>query len=174
MMNLKNKEILIIVGLLFLVFLLIKRVKKMSDFKQVLQKFKNEGVLYETSKVIEQIYRNETAHFTSKQFNKTFSAGMEGFSNDFPYGWITLNSILWQNNPDLKPIGLIEFRDNHTGQVRPFLVFQNLESAMRTLLAFINYYDNPYRWNSTDENIQSVYRSRLDKINTPLTNSVYD
>ncbi|MBD3320399.1 MAG: hypothetical protein GF350_04805 [Chitinivibrionales bacterium] len=145
----------------------------MAKFKDIIRELKSGGVGYDIAKVIEQIYRLETNHFTSRQYIATHSPGMEGFAETYPYGWITLDRVLWSKNPDIKPIGLVHFRDNHTGQMRPFLVFKNLRSAVFTLLGFINYYGNPYRWNSTDPEKQTEYKYRLSKINTPIVNNIY-
>jgi hypothetical protein len=168
----KDSQI-VILFLLAIIYFSYKRIQKIMDFESVIKSLKDQGYSYEYLSKIEQLYRNETAHFTSRQFNQTFSAGMEGFASEFPYGWITINREVWTKNPSIKPIGLVEFRDNHTNIMRPFLKFPDLYAAVKTLVGFVDYYGNIYRWNTTDEAKQQVYKSRLDSIKPRIVNKIF-
>lgn len=121
---------------------------------------------------VEKIYRLETANFTSGQFLGTFSAGMMKFASTFPYGWITVNNIIWKSKPEFAPIGVKSFKENvglggEGAGVKEFLQFRDLKSGMFTLAAFLQHYgNNAGRWYSTDLQRQSSYNETLSKMDT--------
>lgn len=114
---------------------------------------------------VEQIYRKETANFTSKQYLATYSAGMEAHADRYPYGWTT-PAKLWKIKPEYRPVGVLKFRENQTGIMKPFLAFRNLEAAMMSLAAYLERYQNPGRWYSLDKEMQQRYINELATIRT--------
>lgn len=159
----------------FFVYLLLKnkQVKKnftKSDFVQAFKK------LYHTGNwpdwyfpILEQQYRNETAHFSSGQYRLTGSPGMEAHANKYPYGWGYLYRSYWNKNPQYAPIGVVNLIEGGTGKTKPFLIFDTVEAAIRNVFKYYDYYGNPYRWYSIDKARQAVYKSRLNSI----TPSIY-
>ncbi|TLD82045.1 hypothetical protein LS68_003320 [Helicobacter sp. MIT 05-5293] len=57
----------------------------------------------EMARIIEKMYRSETAHFDSGQYKHTGTGGMEAFGNAPYYGW---DSKFFDQNPNYKPIGI--------------------------------------------------------------------
>lgn len=136
-----------------------------KDFQKNLQLIKNQFNEY-IAKYVEKIYRLETNHLKSGQFKQTYSAGMEAFSEQYPYGWKTMHQIFWSKYPEYKPTGFITMKENQTGLTKKFLKFPNLLAAMLTLAKYIEYYNNPARWYSTDAEAQKSYMKKLDNIKT--------
>lgn len=123
---------------------------------------------------MERIFRIETNNFKSNQFLHTFSPGMEKFSNEYPYGWNTLQKILWSKNTDFKPIGYKSFKESKTGIKKYFLIFPSLLASQFTVCAFLEYYNNnPGRWFSTDTEKQKSYNNAVQKFSVKLTNENY-
>jgi hypothetical protein len=165
--------VILIIGTI-LTFLVIKmfipNVAGLNKFDKILNEIKAKFGL-NIAKRVEQIYRLETANFTSKQFLGTHSAGMMKFSPNFPYGWNTMFGIFWSTNPSFAPIGTKTFiegkgLDKTGGGEKEFLVFRDLKSAMFTLAEFLKHYGNPGRWYSLDTNKQNLYVNRLNQIQT--------
>ncbi len=157
-----------------------KKVKKRlfkKEFKNGLEKlFLYENLTFDESKKLEQLYRNETAHFTSGQFQKTFSAGMEKFSDKFPFGWVSLNKYFWSqpNRSQYKPIGFETFTEGLTGKKKTFLKFKSVYDAMLVNLMNARMKGNNfYAWYSNDTNRQNIYKSRLDRIIPRLTKEIF-
>ncbi len=95
----------------------------------------------EFAKTIERLFRNETAHFKSGGFQKTFSAGMEAFGAAFPYGWSSLSDF-WITNRQYAPAGIIKQRENTSAMLasrgeRSFIKFPNLEASMMSVAFLI-------------------------------------
>lgn len=55
--------------------------------------------------IAEKIYKLETANYTSTQFQNGYSAGMVAFSPEYPYGWTTLETNLWDKRIGTRPWG---------------------------------------------------------------------
>jgi hypothetical protein len=168
----KIKILVIVIAAGLLTMLIILKLRPMLAFKLAAMK-----ALKVYPKAIvencEKIYRLETNHFKSGQFKGTYSPGMEKFSDKFPYGWTTINKILWSKNPEFKPIGLKTFTENGTGKQKTFLQFRNIEGGVFTLCAFLQYFgNNAGRWFSLDADLQAQYNAKLENIQTPLTNEV--
>ncbi len=121
---------------------------------------------------MERIYRIETANFTSKQFLKTYSPGMESFGASRPWGWVTVNKQIW-NRYNNAPIGKEVFTENRTGIKKTFLKFRNLYDAMLTVCGFLYIYNNnPARWFSTNLDAQKVYAKKLKNFRPTLTENL--
>lgn len=169
----------ILLGVLVIILLGItgKKVKSIMDynkeFSDGLRALKKAGYTKEQLQYLEKIYRLETNHFKSGQFKGTFSPGMEKFDDTFPYGWNTINKVVWSSVPAAKPIGFLPYTENGTGKTKYFLKFPSLLAAMTTVAGFIKYYNTPARWYSTKADAQARYLSSLNKIKTPLTDEIY-
>ena len=100
--------------------------------------------------LIERIMREETAHFTSEQYKKTGSAGME-------YG-------KWSNLPN-SVIGKVKMRDNKTKILKTFIVWNNVYDFCIYLSDYIDRYDGDWgRWNSTNPAVKYNYKVRVNKV----------
>jgi hypothetical protein len=119
---------------------------------------------------IEQLFRNETAHFKSGNFLKTFSPGMEiGGITEFPYGWGSLKTF-WEANPQYKPSGTFAQAENTSALakkrgVRTFIKFPTVEASMMTVAHLIKIRGgNAGSWFSKNAVQQKKYNEELDKI----------
>lgn len=117
------------------------------------------------AKIIERIYRLETAHFTSGQFKKSNSAGMLAHGNNYPYGWAAQRN-LWDNDYSMRPVGIVTF--NVGGKDFKYLQFANFYAGARALGEYLKKY-RPGRWNTTDPIGQQNYENKLSAINTQYT-----
>jgi hypothetical protein len=143
-----------------------------NSFQNNLKKIKNKfgGNI---AKNVERIYRLETNHFKSGQFQNTYSPGMESFANAYPYGWNTISNIFWNNYPIHAPVGFYSGKEGKTGKTKIFLKFPSLLSAMYTIAYFLQHYNNnPGRWYSTKTESQNRYNKSINKIKTPLYDSI--
>jgi len=131
---------------------------------------------------IEQLYRTETANFTSTQFVKCGAPGMESHGVAPYYGW---GSSFFLRHPTYTPIGTTDFTEGKglsgaggTAQVKApkaFVVMPSVEAAMM----FLAYYAETYaaqggllRWYSTRADRQELYAETIAKNSTSLTNSL--
>lgn len=143
----------------------------MNDIKEALKKALEiypENIV----KWCEQLFRLETRHFKSKQFLKCLAPGMEAFSINYPYGWITINKIFWSKYPQYKPVGKYKIIENRTGIEKTFLIFPSVKAGIMTVCAFLNYYNNPGRWYSTNTNKQKEYTKNVENFKTPIFNEL--
>jgi hypothetical protein len=113
---------------------------------------------------VERIYRIETANFTSGQFQKSLSAGMEPATEIYPYGWTTPKKI-WDAYPNLAPIGLTEIMTDSGGRRVRFIRFPSFYAAAKTLAEYVKKYGTG-RWFSTDPSAQRAYNQKLSNIQT--------
>jgi hypothetical protein len=126
------------------------------------------GVNY--AKRLEQLFRNETAHFKSGNFLKTLSPGMEvGAKVIYPYGWSSLFEF-WENNPQYKPTGTHSQAENTSALakkrgVRTFIKFGSVEASMMTVAHLIKLRGGNFgAWFSKNAVQQLAYNHELDKI----------
>jgi hypothetical protein len=123
------------------------------------------------AKEIEQLFRKETAHFTSGQFMKTFSPGMEAVKgkNIFPWGWGSLAEFA-NIYPGAKlnsdTMYVVPMTENNTGLTKYYIGFPDIASAV----AFVGYTLkkrlHPGYWRSTKKEIADPYRASYQKIKT--------
>jgi hypothetical protein len=122
---------------------------------------------------IERIYRKETGHFKSNQFKKTYSPGMEKFSDKYPYGWNSLDNALWKNYPELKPVGFYPFTENGTGKTKYFIKFPTMYAAIMTVGTFLTLHNNKMgRWYSLKPESQAKYTAEAMKIKPVYANEI--
>ena len=131
---------------------------------------------------IEQLYRTETANFTSTQYIKCGAPGMEAHGVAPYYGW---GSAFFLRHPTYTPVGTTDFTEGKglsgaggNAQVKTpksFVIMPSVEAAMM----FLAYYAETYksqggllRWYSTDPDRQALYADSLSKNSTALTNSI--
>jgi len=170
-----RKTIIIIAVILFAIaglFLAYLKLRPMVAFKiaavKALKKYSKEIV-----QNCERIFRMETAHFTSSQFKHTYSPGMEKFASTFPYGWTTLNKVLWKDFPIYAPVGTYTMPENQTGITKTFLKFPTLTASVMTVCAFLdNNGNNPAAWYSKNLESQARYQKTLNGIIPKITNEV--
>lgn len=139
----------------------------------IMQALKNVATVYGNEYAIgcERLFRNETRHFKSSNFFKTFSPGMEAVKglNNMPYGWGSLKTF-WENNTRYAPIGLHRQVENTSALAqsrgeRVFIAFPNVEAAMMTLCEFIRIKGQGWgRWFSKDKETQAKYETYLKTI----------
>ena len=114
----------------------------MISDEEITSALKEVSTIYgiEQAKVVEQVFRNETRHFASGNFQKTLSPGMEAFGVNIPYGWVSAGTY-WLLHPENKPSGTYDEVENNSGMsnsrgVRHFIKFDSLKASMMTV-AFI-------------------------------------
>ncbi len=86
---------------------------------------------------LEQLFRNETRHFTSGNFIRTLSPGMEATAAVLPFGWNSLAQF-WKENPQYAPTSLFSQVDNNSALsgstgMQHFLVFPNILASMMSV-----------------------------------------
>lgn len=144
-----------------------------SEIKAAFQKCAEKyGVDY--ARKVEQLYRKETAHFTSGQFKKTLSPGMEisgGTSSTktvFPFGWSSLSKFIASNPGYPKSqFYVARMNENGTGIGKTFVGFPTMESAVMFTAWFIkNIRGGRFGyWYSLNETSALSYESNMSKIN---------
>lgn len=113
--------------------------------------------------LIERMMRIETAHFTSSQYVKTGSAGMEKGS--------------WSNIS--KNVSYVKMRDNQDKRLVDFIVWDNVYDFCSYLSDYIDRNGGNWaRWNSINSATQKSYASKVNQIrnkwikgNNPYLNS---
>ena len=127
----------------------------------------------EHAKRLEQLFRNETAHFKSGNYKNTWSPGMESTRDIFPYGWKSLETF-WLMHPQYAPIGLHKQVENtsvlaKSRGTRSFIKFENPLAAMMTVAHLIKIRGGRFgSWFSTNIDNQHKYEVELDKIKVRL------
>lgn len=117
------------------------------DAKNALQKLQKTHK--HNAKIIEKICRLETGHFTSEQYKKTGSAGMEVGK--------------WLNLP--QNMGVYTTKENETSLYKSFLIWQNPYEFMVYLSDYIDRNNGNYaRWYSTNAIKQLYYKAKLKGI----------
>jgi hypothetical protein len=127
----------------------------------------------------ERVYRKETNHFKSGQFAASLSPGQEATRANYPYGW---NSKFWQENPHLKPVGVISMKENIGLSLLPNANPQSKAAKMYvsypTFEAALLYLCDTLRrrggmggaWYALEKNAQKLYNQSLLSIKTTYTN----
>ena len=124
------------------------------------------------AKKTEQLFRKETAHFTSGQFKKTLSPGMEiaGGTNStqtvFPYGWSSLRNFIQQNPQYNGNFYVHRMNENQTGFSKTFIGWPTLEGSVMFVAWFIKNVRNGRfgYWYSLNESLASSYENNMSKI----------
>lgn len=179
----KNKyTTLKIIGAAALFYFLFVRARKApaaelteTSIKQALKKIYDQYGREKTTK-LEALYRNESGHFTSRQFKNTYSPGMEvspQTNTTFPFGWSSLKTFADQNNiPYNSFFASQNFTEGGTGIQKKFVGFPDLYTAMKFVMYVIEKRGwNFGKWAAFDAAIAARYDAKLNTIRTPYTNS---
>lgn len=173
--------LLVPVVLIPLVIWLVKKIKDMLNTSQDGKTPKPKGTAEKTliklvpvygldfMKRIEQALRLETAHFTSGQWLKTGTAGMEASPRDnsqFPYGWKSLIDFNKKHGYSEKDYFIRTMKDNHTGDVTNYIGFKETGVFVEFMSHFLFTVrkGNVEAWNRLTKDGQAEYGRRLDKI----------
>lgn len=183
----KRKVIMFIIATVIIVLLLRKvskildpvkfdkmgnRIISESEIKSAFQKC---SAVYgaEYARNVERLFRKETAHFTSGQFKKTLSPGMEisGGTNStkttFPFGWSSLEKFVNANPLILKSTFYVSrMNENGTGLGKTFVGFPTIDSSVMFVAWFIkNVRGGRFgKWYSTNESSALAYETGLSLI----------
>ncbi|MFK7004746.1 hypothetical protein, partial [Flavobacterium covae] len=124
--------------------------------------------------IVEKMYRLETTHFTSGQYQHCGTGGMEVFGKSPYYGW---DSTTFKNHPEHTPIGtwsafegkaLSEKGGNKQQKDKPktFVKLPSVLAGMEYKAEYIKRYDGNYaRWyNANDVEAQEIYKEQLKGI----------
>jgi hypothetical protein len=119
------------------------------------------------------MFRDETAHFRSKQYENCGTGGMKAFGPPPYYGW---DRKFFLGSPEHTPIGIWEAIENRglsneggnqqiTDRKKSFIIFPSVLGAMEFKVYYINKYDGNWaRWHSTTPSAQAAYRKALESI----------
>ncbi|KJM55903.1 hypothetical protein B5M10_15970 [Pluralibacter gergoviae] len=131
------------------------------------------------SATVERIFRIETKHFTSGQYQHCGAPGMEVHGAPPAYGW---SSGFFSQHPEYQPTGVWSKKEGKglsgqggnaqvTDKPKQFVVFDSVESSMEYIVYYINKHDGNYaRWYSTQDSAQKLYREECGKIKPRFTN----
>jgi hypothetical protein len=130
----------------------------------------------EKTKKLEQLFRNETRHFTSGQFKGTFSPGMEPAPNTnrtYPYGWSSLKNFAIANNIPASSFYIGgPYTEGGTGRQKYFVGFPNLYTSMLFVMYVIEKRGwNFGKWFSFNESSAQHYNEQISKIIPRITNT---
>jgi hypothetical protein len=126
--------------------------------------------------IVEKMYRLETSHFTSKQYQHCGTGGMEVFGDAPYYGW---DSSLFTETPigtwsAFEGAGLSGQGGNAqvTTRQKEFIKFPTVISGMEYKVQYIIKYNGKFeRWfNKNDTTAQSAYRTTLGNIRARFIN----
>ena len=123
------------------------------------------------AKRLEQLFRNETAHFKSSNFLATLSPGMEiGVGKEtFPFGWTSLLQF-WTINPQYAPSGIYKQVENTSALAksrgeRTFIKFENCIASFMSVAHLIKLRGGDFGpWFSKNAVQLLKYNQELDKI----------
>ena len=126
------------------------------------------------AKRIEQLLRWETRHFESEQWKQGNTAGMEAFSNVFPYGWKSLEEFA--ELYDLSKADFLTYKmvENNTGITKTFIRFPDAYTFILFLAWFIQNKrkGNFGNWYSMNEAMAENYEQQLDKVVPRIVNDL--
>ena len=131
------------------------------------------------SVIVERMFRIETTHFTSGQYQHCGAPGMEVHGTPPAYGW---SSDFFAQHPEYQPTGIWSKKEGKglsgqggntqvTDKPKQFVVFDSVESSMEYIVYYINKHDGNYaRWYSTQDSAQKLYRKECGAIIPKFTN----
>ncbi|MBA8306843.1 hypothetical protein HVX57_12045 [Klebsiella michiganensis] len=131
------------------------------------------------SVIVERMFRIETKHFTSGQYQHCGAPGMEVHGAPPAYGW---SSDFFSQHPEYQPTGIWSKKEGRglsgqggnaqvTDKPKQFVVFDSVESSMEYIVYYINKHGGNYaRWYSTQDSAQKLYREECGAIKPKFTN----
>jgi hypothetical protein len=129
--------------------------------------------------IIERMYRDETAHFSSGQYKACGTGGMESFGNAPYYGW---DHFFFEEYPEYKPLGLWNAFENKgmsglggnqqvTDKKKSFVILPSVIAGMEYKAFYINKYNGNWaRWTSTNSSVQETYKKYISTITAKFVN----
>ncbi len=129
------------------------------------------------------MYRLETTHFTSRQYQVCGTGGMEVFGPPPYYGW---DSTTFKNHPEYTPIGTwssmegvgLSGKGGNAQQKDKPKVFVKLPSVLAGMeykAEYIVRYDGNYaRWYSKNKDAQEKYKTSLKDIKSRIVDDFKD
>ena len=126
--------------------------------------------------VVEKMYRLETAHFTSKQYQNCGTGGMESFGSAPYYGW---DSALFTEEPigtwsafEGKGLSGQGGNEQVTDKQKVFIKLPSVVVGMEYKIKYIIKYEGNYaRWYNTTADAQEKYRESLKGIKAKIIES---
>ncbi|HHW3966999.1 hypothetical protein LNM72_16055 [Klebsiella pneumoniae] len=149
-----------------------------QDGKEALRKIYNKYGK-NMSVIVERMFRIETKHFTSGQYQHCGAPGMEVHGAPPAYGW---SSDFFSQHPEYQPTGIWSKKEGRglsgqggnaqvTDKPKQFVVFDSVESSMEYIVYYINKHGGNYaRWYSTQDSAQKLYREECGAIKPRFTN----
>lgn len=124
----------------------------------------------EFAKKIEQLYRLETAHFTSKQFLEGNSPGMVATKSTYPFGWASLDEYNREKGIDGRKYGIGREFIVRNKSYR-YVKFPDFKTAVNFVAWFIRTKRGGIveKWNSLDPATAAKYLQTLSTIRTQYT-----
>ena len=124
----------------------------------------NKGI----ARLVEKVFRLETANFTSGLFRATNMAGQKALTPTYPWGWPRRGTVPSDYNP---PVSMTDTGEG--GAPVLWVAYKSLPVAMGYLAQYIrDHGGNAARWVGLDAARQAAYRAKLDKIATPYTDAI--
>ena len=135
----------------------------------------------EMAKIIEKMYRSETAHFTSGQYKHTGTGGMEVFGKPPYYGW---DSKFFEQNPSYTPIGIWSAFEGKglseqggnpqvKDKKKQFVVMPSVLAGMEYKAYYINKHNGNWaRWHSTQTQAQEAYKKAIEQIKARIIDEI--
>jgi len=121
----------------------------------------------EIAVLTEKVMRLETAHFTSPIYLKTGSGNITAFNNEYPYGWTYELKPFWEENEEMKPVGIFENVNNNW----KYLQFYG-KTGIINVAEILKKKSTPGAYFSTDPDLQIEYEQRLENIDVVFTASL--
>ena len=123
----------------------------------------------ELAEIVECMYRAETAHFKSKQYQYCGTPGMESHGVAPYYGW---DSTLFVEQPvglwsafEGKGLSTVGGTQQETSKKKDFVKVSSVDVGMEYLAKYINKYNGNYaRWYSKNDSNQRIYREKINSI----------
>jgi len=150
-----------------------------NDEEQVREALRTVANLYgrEYAIKLEQLLRLETAHFSSGQWKKAHTAGMEATTDTWPYGWSSLNEFInIFNTLQLYPdqFSLVSVEENQTDDIEQYIVFPSAYDFILFLAWFIkNKRGGRFgNWYSMNDASATSYENNLSTITPDYMNSL--
>lgn len=113
---------------------------------------------------VNRIYILETANYTSGQYKKTGTPGMEITpGSEYPWGWYATARNIW-SDVRFKPVGILRMKENQTGIEKQFIILPSVHAGMKVLADYLQRGNRPGRWYSTMETKQDAYEEKLRNI----------
>ncbi|KTC10090.1 hypothetical protein AO391_24960 [Pseudomonas marginalis ICMP 9505] len=127
----------------------------------------------EMAVIIERMYRDETGHFKSGQYENCGTGGMEAFGSPPYYGW---DGAIFEAHPEYAPVGTWSSFENKgmsdqggNKQVKDkkkfFVVLPSVIAGMEYKAAYIKKWDGNWaRWHSKEPSAQNAYKTHIQAI----------